>query len=269
MAYFRTSDNVNIYYETNGKGIPIIFIHGFSESSDIFRIQKRTLSKKYKIISYDIRGHGESDRVKFGLSMNRLSIDLKELIIHLGLDRVVIVGWSMGASILLEYIRNFGTNKLSKICIVDKSPKIINDENWNLGLYHGKYRSQDFKSDVNMIRDNFPEFCRRFIKSMSTNLSEKEFNIGLEKISRNSNEVLYYLWKSMGENDYRDTIKNIGIETLIVFGENSNLYSIETGEYLRDNIEKSKLEVFSKCGHLLILENPREFNRSIERFIEK
>lgn len=269
MAYFTTSDNVNIYYEINGKGIPIIFIHGFSETNDVFRIQKRTLSKKYSVIAYDIRGHGESDKAGLDLSMKRLSLDLKELIRHLEYDRVVIVAWSMGATILLDYIRNFGTDKLYKICIVDKGPKMINDENWKLGLYHGDYKSQDFKSDLSMLIDNFPEFCKRFTQTMSTDLNEKEFKIGLEKISRNSNEVLHDLWKSMGENDYRDTIKKIDIETLIVFGENSNLYSVETGEYLRDNIKKSKLKVFPKCGHLLILENPREFNRIIEEFIEE
>lgn len=267
MAYFKTSDNTNIYYKISGKGLAIIFIHGFSESGDVFKIQRRALSKKYKVITYDVRGHGKSDRTNYGLTIHRLSIDLEELISYLKLKRVIVVAWSMGSSILFEYIRNFGSKKLYKICIVDKGPKMINDENWNLGLYHGKYKLEDFKIDLEMIVNDFPKFCKNFIRSMSANLNEREFKIGLEKMSKNSKEVLYSLWKSMGESDYRDLIKTIDIETLIVFGKNSILYSIETAEYLRDNIEKSKLEIFPKSGHLLILENPRKFNTVLENFI--
>ena len=269
MAYFRTSDDADIYYQVNGEGLAIIFIHGFSESGHVFKIQRRALSKKYKLITYDIRGHGESDRAKHGLTMERLALDLRELIIYLKLDRVTVVAWSMGVSVLFEYIRNFGPERLYKICIVDKGPKMINDENWNLGLYHGKYNAEDFKDDLNMIRYDFPAFCRKFINTMSIDLSEREFKIGLEKMSKNSKQVLYCLWKSMGESDYRDVMKDIDIDTLIVFGEDSVLYSVETAEYLRDKIDKSKLEIFSNCGHLLILEKPRKFNKLIENFIEE
>lgn len=267
MNFFQTSDNVNIHYDISGKGIPIVFIHGFGENGDVFRIQKRTLSKKYRIITYDIRGHGKSDIVEYGLNMNRLSIDLKELIDYLGVNRLIIVAWSMGASILLEYIKNFGTDQLHKICIVDKSPKMLNDESWNLGIYGGKYNIENLKNDLKLLREDFPKFSKEFIEKMSLDLNEKEIEIALEKMNKNSPKVLHCLWKSMGESDYRDILKDIDIDTLIVFGKNSCLYSIETGEYLRESIKQSRLEVFPENGHLLILENPKKFNKILDDFI--
>lgn len=267
MSYFKTSDNVNIYYEINGEGIPIIFIHGFSESGDIFRIQKRVLSKLYKIITYDIRGHGKSDKVEYGLNIDRASLDLKELIEHLGLNKVMVVAWSMGASVLFQYIDKFDTEKLQKIIIVDKSPKMINDVDWDLGLYHGKYNIENWKEDLSLLRNDFDKFTKKFTENMSPNLSEREFEIASAKLEKNSPKVLYEFWKSMGENDYRDTLKKIDIETLIVFGGKSRLYSIHAGEYLKKNTRKSKLEIFYKNGHLLVLENPRRFNKVLEDFI--
>lgn len=267
MNYFKTTDNVNIYYQVNGDGIPIIFIHGFGESEDVFRIQKRALSKKYKIITYDLRGHGKSSRVEYGLNMIRLSMDLEELMDYLGLNKYMVVAWSMGSSVLFEYINRFSTKRLDKICIVDKSPKMINDEAWDLGLYHGSYHIEDFKEDLNLLRYDFSQFNKRFTNKMSPNLSEREFEIALEKLNKNSSKVLYELWMSMAENDYRNTLKMIDIETLIVFGGKSSLYSIEVGKYLRDNIKKSKLEIFDKDGHLLLLQNPRRFNEVLDSFI--
>lgn len=268
MTCFKTSDGVNIYYEVSGKGIPIVFIHGFAESGSVFRIQKRALAKKYKFITYDIRGHGRSDIVQYGLDMNRISLDLEEFFIHLQLDKYVVVAWSMGASILLHYIKNFGTNRLYKIVIVDKSPKMLNDSNWNLGIYHGQYDRGAWKDDLNLIEKDFPEFINKFSKDMANNLSEIEIEIAREKLRKNSKEVLLSLWKSMGESDFRKTLEKINIETLIVFGGKSKLYSTETAYYLRDNIKLSRLEVFKDNGHLLILENPRKFNDLLEDFIE-
>lgn len=269
MSYFKTSDNVNIYYEISGEGNPIVFIHGLSESGDVFRIQRRSLSQNYKIITYDIRGHGSSDKVEYGLNMKRLASDLEEFFIHLNLEKAVLVAWSMGVSLLLQYIENFGTNRLDRIVIVDGSPKMINDNNWKLGLYHGNYDIEDFNMDLKLLKDNFVEFSKRFTGKMSKDLNEREFGIAMAKMERNSKTVLYNLWKSLGESDYRDTLNKIDIETLIVFGGKSLLYSIEAGEYSRDNIKNAKLEIFEKNGHLLILENPRRFNSLLESFIEE
>ena len=80
MDFFTTSDKVKIYYEMSGQGRPVVFIHGFSEDHKSFKIQQRVLSKDYKIISYDLRGHGNSDRVDYGLNLKRFALDLKELI---------------------------------------------------------------------------------------------------------------------------------------------------------------------------------------------
>ena len=95
MESFITSDGVNIYYELKGEGVAIVFIHGFTEDHNSFRIQQRVLSKKYKVITYDLRGHGMSDRIDHGLDMERFAIDLRELIDYLKLGKVMLVGWSM------------------------------------------------------------------------------------------------------------------------------------------------------------------------------
>lgn len=267
MSYMTTSDNANIYYEEKGTGTPVVFIHGFSENHNSFRIQQRVLSKKYKIITYDLRGHGISSRVDYGLNLERYALDLRELINHLEEKNVILVGWSMGASIIFEYINLFGIDEISRICIIDKGPKIINDNTWDLGLYHGEYTMEDAIRDLNLIKNNWIAFAERFIRIMTPYFNENQFGIAMEKIRNNSPHVMYSMWESMIEKDYRNILDKITIPTIILFGEKSTLYSIETGGYLRDNIQNSKLIIFKDCTHLLVLENPIEFNRVLEEFI--
>lgn len=267
MSYYKTKDNINIYYEVKGEGKPIVFIHGFGESQDSFRIQKRALSKKYKVVTYDIRGHGLSDKVDYGLNMERFALDLKELIEYLELKDIVLVGWSMGAYVIFEYINLFGEDNLSKICIIDKGPKTLNDHSWDLGLYNGEYTMEDGLKDLELIKNNFMEFGRKFIKRMTPYFDEKQIEIGLNRIMKNEPAILYKIWEDMIQRDYRPSLEKITIPALIVFGGKSTFYSIEAGEYLKDNIKDSKLVIFHDCTHLLVLENPIKFNRVLEEFI--
>lgn len=267
MNSFTTSDYAKIYYKIRGEGKPIIFIHGFSEDHDSFRIQQRVLSKKYETITYDLRGHGISDKVDYGLNLERFALDLKELIAALDLKDVTLVGWSMGGNIIFEYIRQFGTLNIYKICIVDIGPKSLNDDKWELGLLHGKYKAKDLILDLKLIENNWIGFAEKFIKLMSPSFDMEQFNLGLDKMRENSPHVMQAMWKSMGEKDYRDILEKIDIPTLIIFGGKSTFYSIETGKYLRDNISTSQLEIFEDCTHLLVLENPIKFNKVLEEFI--
>lgn len=267
MPYFKSTDNINLYYEIHGQGKPIVFIHGFGESQDSFRIQKRALSKKYKVITYDIRGHGQSDKVDYGLNMERFALDLKELMEFLELKDIILVGWSMGAYIIFEYINLFGEENISKICLIDKGPRTLNDEAWSLGLYHGKYTIEDLDRDLDLIKNNFIEFGKKFIKTMTPYFDEKQFEIGLNRIMKNDPSILHILWKDMVNRDYRFILSKITVPTLIIFGGKSSFYSIETAEYLKNKIKNSKLVVFEDCTHLLVLENPIRFNRVLEEFI--
>ena len=175
----------------------------------------------------------------------------------------------MGGAITFGYIRTFGLEKLSQIRLADKGPKMINDNNWNLGLYHGEYTREDTEKDLNLMKDNWMDFGESFIKTMAPYFNEDQMEIAREKLKLNDPGVMYSMWESMIEKDYRDILNKISIPTLILFGENSTLYSIEAGEYLRDNIRDSKLIVFEDCTHLLVLENPLKFNRVLSEFIEE
>lgn len=268
MEFFTTSDNAKIFYKASGKGQAILFIHGFSEDHKSFKLQQKILSKKYKIVTYDLRGHGSSDRVDYGLNLPRYALDLKELIDILNLENIVLVGWSMGGSVIFEYIKQFGMENICKVCIVDTSPKAINDRGWELGLLHGEYGEEKAIKDLELIKNNWIEFAKDFIMLISPSFEEKQFNLALDKMKKNSPHVMYSMWKAILSRDYRCVLEKINVPTLLLFGEKSTLYSKDTGKYLEKNIKDSKLVIFENCTHLLVLENPIEFNKVLEEFIK-
>lgn len=119
MAFFETSDGVKLFYVDKGKGQPIVLVHGWSGDHTTFAEPIESLSNNFRVVAYDLRGHGQSDRTDQGLTLRRFARDLKELMQHLDLSEVTLAGHSMGASTGFEYIRNHGTDRLRTFTILD------------------------------------------------------------------------------------------------------------------------------------------------------
>lgn len=258
MANFTTSDGINLDYEISGEGKPIVFIHGWSSDKTVFGYQMNQLSKNFKVVTYDLRGHGRSDRPEKGLTLNRFAIDLEELMEHLNLEDVSVVGWSMGSSILFEYIRTYGVSRLASVSILDMTPKLINDDEWKLGIYHGEFTVEDTFEALTKMCNNWMDFGELFLKTAIPYLSDDELKPINEAMAKNTPHIMYSMWIAMSSNDYRDVLEKITVPTYIIYGEKSTLYSEETAKYLNSKIPNSKLVPFENCTHLLVTENPEK-----------
>jgi pimeloyl-ACP methyl ester carboxylesterase len=123
-----TDDGCKIHYMESGEGKKtILFVHGYMDSGSSFRYVAQHLTGDYRVVSYDLRAHGTSDTTADGYTIERYAKDLKNLIDRLQLTNINIIGYSMGAHIIWDYIRQFGDGAFDKIVITVMSPKIIND----------------------------------------------------------------------------------------------------------------------------------------------
>ena len=143
--YYKNSQGYNIYYEDRGnkEDQAIIFLHAWGSSMADFTYTLENL-EGYRRISYDHRGFGRSDKPNRDISLRHLATDLKELIDHLELENVVVVGYSMGACVLYKYIDLFGQYKIKSLVICDMTPKVLNDQDWNLGIMDGRFGHKEF-----------------------------------------------------------------------------------------------------------------------------
>lgn len=265
MSKFTTSDNVQIYYEDKGNGKPIVFVHGWSADHSVFQIPSEYLSSKFRVITYDLRGHGASDRPEKGLTMNRFARDVEELMNYLNLKDVTFIGWSMGTSILFEYIKTFGDSRLAKAGIIDMTPKLINDENWHFGLNHGMFTMEDTLNALTTMCNNWMDFGESFAREALPHLDDNQIDPILKDIATNTPHIMYSMWLSMSVNDYRDILKDISVPVYIIYGEKSTLYSKETAQYLKDNISNAELVPFKGCTHFLPVEKPNELAGVVEK----
>jgi non-heme chloroperoxidase len=268
MSYIKLNDGTNIFCNSVGNGHTILCIHGFAADHTAFRLVEKTLGKSYNIISLELRGHGKSDETK-ELNIEMLARDIDQIIEKLGLKDFTILGWSMGGSIAFEYIKLFGTKKVKSLILVEASLKLLNDKSWNHGLFKGEYTKTDLHSDLKSIDKSYSTWGSNFLKRMAPNLKGKDSEIAAKQIQNRNKESMKELWKSLSEKDYSDITEKIDIPTLIINGEKSEFYSLESAENMKRLIKGSRVETIANAGHLVPLENPALFAKVVSKFLDK
>lgn len=127
MPWLVASDGVRLHYSDAGKGPPIVFLHGWMMSHRFFHHQLSSLSGSRRCIGLDLRGCGQSEARKGTHTMERFAADLHELLAHLGLHGVTVVGWSLGGGITMRYLDLYGPERLRAVGLIDFPPKFAED----------------------------------------------------------------------------------------------------------------------------------------------
>lgn len=272
MKMFLTRDNTKLHYYDEGEGTPIVFVHGWSGSLEGFLPHMEPLQSKYRTIAFTHRGHGFSERPDHGYTIPNLAQDLNDLLNFLNLDKVVICGWSMGAMTLFEYVKQFGCDRLIGAISIDMTPKLVNDDSWDMGLYDGEYKQADFSKDLTTMFDNFLDFMGGFMFKALPYITpelaqEMEKQTLLAGIPAASLLALSGLWNGMAVVDYRESIAGITCPFQIIRGNQKSLYSRATADYIAEKVPGTKI-VEIDGTHMCPVEKPAEVTEAIRSFME-
>ena len=267
MSYFTLGNGEKLYYEDRGQGPDtLIMMHGWTSNHEIYLKPVEMLQEHARCIIFDFRGHGKSKEANSGQpSMETLAEDLQEIVQGLSLSNVTLLGWSMGAGVIFNYVRLFGCSSLKQIILCDMTPKQLNDGEWKLGLYQGRYTQED------MDRDAWMEFCdlyTAFVVGAVPKLSRiPRFLLSrpIRKILDTCNEdVLKSLSYSMKTGDFRDTIEKISVPVFYFYAVPGSLFSPELADWYREHVRTPYQAVdFPNCTHMMVNDRPHQFTREV------
>ncbi|SEM20686.1 alpha/beta fold hydrolase [Streptacidiphilus jiangxiensis] len=115
----ENSADISLYYEDHGAGQPVVLIHGFPLNGDSWEKQSAALlGGGYRVITYDRRGFGRSDRPTVGYDYDTFAADLHQVLTALDLHDAVLVGFSMGTGEVARYAGTYGTGRLAKVAFL-------------------------------------------------------------------------------------------------------------------------------------------------------
>ena len=252
-----------------GSGRPLIFLHGWSSHGDYFGPQVEALTRDFRLIRPDLPGHRRSPATPDGLGISALAGELRTLVTTRGLGKAVLIGWSMGAMVALEYIARFGSANLAGLVIEDMTVKITNESGWRFGIRNGFDAAQSAAA-VAAMREDWAGYSqnampRLFARSYSPDAELADW-ISSE-IAKNDGDAMAALWQSMAEQDYRTLLPGLTLPVLILHGGESQLYEPAVSQWMAANIPGARRTCFDNAGHSPHLEVPEAYNRALVDFV--
>ena len=120
-------DDIQMAYDDAGSGPAVIFIHGYPFNRSLWTEQAEALSGKYRVVTPDLRGFGESDSSEGPATMNRMAQDIARLMDHLGIQQAVIAALSMGGYVALAFTKQF-PSRVKSLVFADTRAQADTDE---------------------------------------------------------------------------------------------------------------------------------------------
>lgn len=265
MPLLKISEDVEYYYEDVGEGEPILFIHGVWMSSKFFHKQLPYFQKNYRAIAIDLRGHGRSSKVPYGHTVSQYAKDVHQFIHTLNLNNVTLVGWSMGAFVIWDYLTQFGDDNLKATVIVDELASDFKWPDFEIGAFDIPTLTH-FMREIQLNRENF---LRGFISLMfKEEPSEEEMAWMLEETTKPTEAIASAILFDQSVVDYRSMLSSIKLPTLLCFGKEEKLIPVAAGEHLKANIPYAQLEIFENSCHCPFFEEADQFNKTVDSFLQ-
>tara|TARA_Y100000590_G_scaffold242223_1_gene272245 strand:+ start:30 stop:782 length:753 start_codon:yes stop_codon:yes gene_type:complete len=248
----------HIYISDEGKGFPLVLVHGFLGSSKIWEPQINFFKDYFRVITPDLPGFGKSSKIKSLDSINAMAKIVLELLKKRDIKKFNLMGHSMGGMVVQEMAIISG----------DKINKLICYSTGSIGDIPGRFESIDTSRE---------KLKKHGIEKTANRISKKWFIEGEKAkyfyLCNNANKatseeaadnalIALKNWRGL------ENLKHIKNKTLIIWGDKDTTYNFNQVDTLNQNIPNSKIEVIKGCSHNMHLEIPEKFNEIVKNFLE-
>ena len=286
IRYFKVSDGTEIEYaDLGGNGPVLLLIPGYSLATDLILPFLSRFSDRFRCVTLTLRGFGgttpatRGSEAKGEITLAQAARDVKELMAHLGLQDVIVMGYSMGTHVAFSYIRQFGCENIARLVILDMTPKLINDDTWQYGLYQGHYTEARCQADLAAMQTDYQKdfnnyfFYQACVQHTREDVRDYVFTPEIQSavdayaatygVPGLTGSALTYLaperwslyrtyWAEMCRQDYRDMLRDITVPTGILHAMPGSIYDIRTAEYLEENIPDAKRYPIENAVHVSV-----------------
>lgn len=263
MPDVTVRDGTSLYIRDEGSGPTLLLLPGWGVSTWWFRRQFEYLTDRFRVVSYDPRGQGRSEKTTRGQRTARLAADLADVMDWTNTEQVHLLAWSGGGSTALQYIELFGIDRLQSLTLVGAGPKLMNGAEWELGFLD----LDGLRGWVDLIRDDFAAAAGGLIPQFFADpLDADDHDATLAEILRcHPRAMALASWDFINQ-DYRDVLPRITVPTLVIAGDRDVAVPVGNASYLHEQIVGSRLEIVEGAAHCPFLEQPKRFNDLLAKF---
>jgi 3-oxoadipate enol-lactonase len=253
------SNNINLYYEMHGEGQPLVFIHGLGSSTRDWESQVPEFSKSFKVVAFDLRGHGQSDKPAGPYTMSQYSDDLAGLLRALNITSAHIVGISLGGGIAFQFAIVHPT-QVKTMTIVNSAPT----------LGDPAQVKPEIERRVGIVQQMG---MRAMGQALAPALFPKPEHAALRETfiarwAENDPPAYMDATRALDGWDVTDKLGSIQIPTLVISAD-QDYTPVAVKEAYVKLMPDAQLVVIADAHHATPIERPQEFNAVLAQFLAR
>ncbi|MFL2071840.1 alpha/beta fold hydrolase [Marinilactibacillus psychrotolerans] len=258
---FPTSDGALLQYFDIGEGKPLIVLAGAQTSVQTYRYVARELKKNYRVIGLERRFEGATRSSFEKMTMARQGQDIDEFISFVNLKDPVLIGHSLGSSVIMSYLSQFGDEKIASAIFVDQTPKMLNDSTWDAGVpgINEESISKILKTPILPLHKR-PKLKVLWSLFSTMVLKEKSIASVKEKMP---------LYKDYLKGDWRKSLHQVSKPALFIGTEYSPFWPSRHAEICADLVQNGEFKIMEKVSHGAHMEDTTQFVSIVRAWIDQ
>jgi non-heme chloroperoxidase len=266
------ADTVRLHIDdSGGGGRAVVLIHGWPLSAQAWEPQVSVLhAAGYRVVAYDRRGFGRSDKPESGYGYNALADDLQRVMDQCGLQDVTLVGFSMGGGEVARYIARHGESRLRSVVLAAAVPPCLMKAADNPDGPLTPDKAQQKKQALEQDRSSyFDQFTRNFFSANGVLLvTESQRGDAIALCHQSAQHAALACMDSFGTTDFRDDLKKVTVPTLVIHGDADAIVPIEgSGQRTHRAVPHSQLVTVNGAPHGLNVSHAQAFNDALLSFL--
>jgi 3-oxoadipate enol-lactonase len=245
-----------LHYEIHGQGRTLVLLHGMWSNKGVWRRMVPELAKNNEVILLDHMGHGESDRMPVPYSPATYASDLGHLLDSLGKGQVILMGFSLGASVAQEAYFQKPSRVTALVLIATPPPYKLH---WMIGIYFVSLLEK--LGITSLKKETIKALGRRYSKGTDKRFIEKTLN----ELASYDDDEFARLLRSAWDRGNIGREARIRAPTLIVIGEKDGI--LRHSVSIQQAIPDSRLSIVPDCNHSVLFDRPERVVREILDFL--
>jgi pimeloyl-ACP methyl ester carboxylesterase len=261
MPTIKSSD-AEIFYEIQGDGPPVVLLHPFPASHELWLPAAQLLTARYRVILPDLRGHGASESGEGSATMEKHAADIARILDDAEVGRAAFAGVSIGGYVLFEFWRRY-RGRVASLAFIDTKAQADNEQ----------ARANRLQSATDVLENGAEPFVDSMLPKLfgeTTQRTRPDLMDAARKLMlKMSPQDISLVQRGMAERpDSVPTLKTINVPTLVVVGDEDTLSTPADAEFMRHNIPNAELKVIPRAGHYAVWERPEDVGRVLRQFLD-
>lgn len=265
MSFIQTDDGVRLRIADRGPrhGPVVLLVHGWKGSHRLWDRTVLELLDRHRVVAFDLRGMGESDKPGSGYNFERLSADLGNVIAALDLDDVTLIGWSMGCTVALEYMRADGRG-VGRLVLTNGPLRLMQAPDFPHAM-----SSEQFEGYIAELVAAWPAGERAF-QAESTLAGDGPLVDWLYAVALQTPlDAALAIVRCQATLDMRDVVRTLRVPVLAAYASRDPYYPTSLAEWIAESAPDGRSVVFHDSAHCTPIEEAPAYAAAVASFIRE